>query len=174
MDILGISYFDILIHIHSITIAYPYVGQLPTLSLKQNSSSIPACFEIPSRLVGCISLLLLFFIDPGRTGRLVPQVRRWACCTRAAHHGVNLSCIKHKFLDAQTGSQACRRHAKCVFAALTEGKALVNVPRFSQQTQTYWCVSVIESVPAAANIKPSTTEQASRPCQCMQIEQIPF
>ena len=57
-----------------------------------------------------------------------------------------------------------------VFAALTEGKALVNVQRSSQQTQKYWCVGIIKSVPA--NIKASTTERASRPCQCMQ--QNPF
>ena len=32
-----------------------------------------------------------YFTHQGRTERLVPQVRRWACCARAAYHGVSLS-----------------------------------------------------------------------------------
>ena len=42
-------------------------------------------------------------------------------------------------------------------------KALVNVPRCSQQTQTYWVVYVIRRV------KASTTEWATRECQCIQL-----
>ena len=40
-----------------------------------------------------ISLLLLFFTHPlaGQIRQLVQQVLSWACCARAAHHGVYLS-----------------------------------------------------------------------------------
>ena len=77
-----------------------------------------------------------FFTDPGRTGRLVPEVRRWACCARAAHHDVSQSGLKCKFLDAKPAARHAGDMPMCVFAARTEGKALVNVPRSSQQTQT--------------------------------------
>ena len=75
----------------------------------------------------------LCFTHPGRTVRLMPQVRRFVCCARAVYHGVSLSCLQHKC------RQACRRHGNmCLWGSepLTEGKALVNMPRSSQQTQT--------------------------------------
>ena len=52
----------------------------------------------------------------------------------------------------------------CVLAALIVGKALVNVPRCSQQTQTYRVVCVV----MIRRVKASTTERATRACQCME------
>ena len=56
----------------------------------------------------------------------------------------------------------------CVLAALIVGKALVNVPRCSQQTQTCRVICVI----IIRRVKASTSELATRACQCMQL--IPF
>ena len=79
----------------------------------------------------------------GRTRRLVPQVGRWACCAggaEATHYGVGLPCLLRKFFPD--------RNAALNPVIVGLGKALVNVPRFSQQTQAYRVVCVIRRVNA--------------------------
>ena len=49
---------------------------------------------------------------------------------------------------------AARDLPMCVLAALIVGKALVNVPRCSQQTQTYRVVCVIRRVKASTTERP--------------------
>ena len=53
-----------------------------------------------------ILLLLLFLTLQGPTGRLVPQDRRWARCSSAAHHGICRSGLQHNFPDTQLGRPA--------------------------------------------------------------------
>ena len=71
----------------------------------------------------------------GRTRRLVPQVWRWACCAEAAHHGVGLPCLQRNFFSD--------RNAALIVGL---GKALVSVPRCSQQTHAYRVVCVIRII----------------------------
>ena len=89
----------------------------------------------------------------GRTRRLVPQVWRWACCadSEAAHHGVGLPCLQRNFFSD--------RNAALIVGL---GKALVSVPRVSVPPKALVSVSVVLAV------KASTTERATRACQCMQ------
>ena len=82
----------------------------------------------------------------GRTRLLVPQVCqwRWACCAEAAQYGVGLPCHQRNFFSD--------RNAALIVGL---GKALVSVPRCSQQTHAYRVVCVIRRVNA------STTERAA-------------
>ena len=115
---------------------------------------------------------------PGRTRRLVSQVRGWTCCARAAHHGVLsvlspaqsvLSPARFPWRPNRPPGMAdsCqyvspppqRRVGSCKCAA---GAAAA---RSSQATQTNRCVWVKMSVPAY--IKASTTDQTTWLCQCI-------
>ena len=69
------------------------------------------------------------------------------------HHGVGLPCLQRNFFSD--------RDAALIVGL---GKALVNVPRCSQQTQAYRVVCVIRRV----NASTLATEWATRACQCIQ------
>ena len=95
---------------HMTVISFP-VFYIMVISLEHACPSCPILYmKLYTQYIHGISIVYsysyFFWTLQGPTGRLVPQDRRWACCSSAAHHGICRSGLQHNFPDTQLGRPA--------------------------------------------------------------------